>query len=470
MNDIIPSSARTRLRRRNLLKAGSLAGLGIGASSVLSACGASVDPAEANLYKRGPVKLDLDNADNPFGVDSAVPLDVTIFKGGYSDEYATEGHQVLYRDKFPEAEIIHVGTEQISEVVRPRLRSYSPPDVLMNAGGERVEMDQLVRDGELTDLSVLLQAPSIDDPKVTVGETLREGVIEAGQVGSGKEIWGLPYDFAGYGVWYSQTLFQQNGWQVPTTWTEFMALCAEIKSSGMAPWTYQGKFPYYMLDPIITLAVRHGGRDVMTGFEKDWGRGAWSDDSVELALESWAEFVSAGYVLEGTSSMTHLDAQDAWLQGEAAFIPCGSWLENEEKDDIPPDFEMGFLPIPAIEGSAAPDLVQGTPGEHYVVPKYANNPAGALEYLRIMLSAAGTTAWANHTSSLNVVRGVSFETDRPGVSALRPYLEDDDNLYKNTMEVEHGTFVQQVLFPEINALMKGDRSASQFLSNVKSAL
>lgn len=460
----------TGMQRRKLLKAGSTIGAGVGAAALLTACGDVVDPAEANQHKRGPVRLDLSNADNPFGVDGEVPLDVTIFKGGYSDEYATEGHQVLYNKKFPDAEIIHVGTAQISEVVQPRFRSYSPPDVLMNAGGERIELDQLVRDGELTDLRDLLGAPSIDDPSVTVAETLRDGVMEAGQFGSGDEVFGLPYDFAGYGLWYSQKLFDENGWPIPTTWAEFMAVCTEIKASGMAPLTYQGKFPYYMLDPIITLAVRHGGREVMTGFEEDWGRDAWSHDSVELAAESWAEFVSQGFVLEGTASMSHLDAQDAWLEGEAAFIPCGSWLENEEKDDIPEDFDMGFIPVPALDGSAEPDLVQATPGEHYVVPRYSNNPAGALEYLRIMLSKAGTDAWVNHTSSLNVVSSVSVDTDRPGVKALAPYLEDDRNLYKNTMEINHGTFVQQVLFPEITALMTGDVSATQFLDDVKRGL
>lgn len=467
MRNLLSSAS---IRRRKLLKMGSLAGVGLGAASVLSACGQAVDAAEANRYNRGPVRLDLDNADNPFGVDGTVPLDITIFKGGYSDEYATEGHQVLYNEKFPEAEIIHVGTEQIAEVVQPRFRGYAPPDLLMNAGGERLEMDQLVRNGELTDLRDLLRAPSIDDPSLTVEETLRDGIIDAGRIGPGDEVFGLPYDLAGYGLWYSQKLFNDNGWPVPTTWNEFMEVCEEIKASGMAPLTYQGKFPYYMLDPIITLAVRHGGRDVITGFQEDWGRDAWSHESVELALEAWEDFVAKDYILEGTASMSHLDAQGAWLQGEAAFIPCGSWLENEEKDNIPPDFNMGYIPVPALEGSREPNLVQATPGEHYVVPRYANNPAGAFEYLRIMLSTAGTEAWVNHTSSLNVVAGAKFETDRPGVSALAPYLEDDANLYKNTMEIEHGTFVQQVLFPGITKLLTGNTTATELLDEVKREL
>ncbi|GAA4897951.1 N-acetylglucosamine transport system substrate-binding protein [Stackebrandtia albiflava] len=464
-----PSAAMRRMRRRTLMKAGALAGLGAGASTFLAACGGA-EAAEENRYLRGPVELDYGNPDNPFGVNGDVPLDVTIFKGGYSDEYATKGHQVIYGNKYPYAEIIHVGTEQISEVVKPRFRSYNPPDVLMNAGGERMEMDQLVNDGQLTDLRVLLDAPSIDDPAKTVAETLRDGVVEAGRLGTGDEVWGLPYDFAGYGLWYSQRLFDEYGWQVPQTWFEFMTVCEQIKADGVAPFTYQGRFPYYMMDPIVTLAVKHGGRGVMEGFDEDWGPDAWDHDSVRLAAEAWEEFIGKGFLLEGTVSMSHLEAQDAWIAGDAAFLPCGSWLENEEKNDLPGDYQMKFLPIPPLDGSAEPELVQGTPGEHFVVPRYANNPAGGLEYLRIMLSEAGTTAWVNNTSSLNVVSGATVETDRSGVQSLAPFLADDANLYQNTIEVEHGTFVQEVLFPQITALMRGDASASDFIRAVKAQL
>lgn len=467
MRKSVQSRSEIRLGRRQVLRAGSLAGAGVGASALLSACGEATDEADVNSHKRGPVELNYEDGNNPFGVDGDVPLDVTIFKGGYSDEYATDGHEVLYANKFPNAEIIHLSTEQISEVVQPRMRSFDPPDVLMNAGGERMEMDQLVEDGQLLDLRVLLEAPSYDDPSKTVGDTLRAGVPESGHIGGGEEVWGLPYDFAGYGLWYSQKLFRDNDWEPPKTWTDFINLCAQIKAAGIAPMTYQGKFPYYMLDPIITLAVRHGGRDVINGLNDDFGSGSWGHDSLEMAVQAWEDFVKSGYLLEGSTQMTHLVSQDAWMAGDAAFIPCGSWLENEQKDSTPEDFEMGFIPIPSLDGSLEPNLVQASPGEHFVIPKFANNPAGGLEYLRLMLSAAGSAAWTDHTAALNVVSGVEFKTERPGVSQLKPYLDDDANLFNNTIEVEHGTFVLETLYPAITDLMRGEVKASDFIKKVQ---
>jgi alpha-glucoside transport system substrate-binding protein len=37
-------------------------------------------------------------------------------------------------------------------------------------------------------------------------------------------------------VWYSPSLFQKNGWQVPTSWDDLMKLTDTIQKSGMTPW------------------------------------------------------------------------------------------------------------------------------------------------------------------------------------------------------------------------------------------
>ena len=37
-------------------------------------------------------------------------------------------------------------------------------------------------------------------------------------------------------VWYSPTMFEENGWTVPTTWDEMIALSDTIAASGIKPW------------------------------------------------------------------------------------------------------------------------------------------------------------------------------------------------------------------------------------------
>lgn len=465
-----PGSAKTHLiSRRDVMYTGVTAVAGLASAMAMRAWATADDATARAMPLRGRVRPS-GNPDNPFGVDGAVPLDVVVFKGGYSDEYATDGHERLYRRRFPEAKVSHLGTQQIREVVEPKLRAYKPPDLVMNGGGERLPFDQLVSDGDLLDLRVLLEAPSYDDPYRTVRQTLRDSVVQAGRLGSDQEVWGLPYGFEGYGLWYSRRLLNDNGWSEPQTWQQFMELCARIKDSGLAPFTYPGRYPTYMLDPIITLAVRHGGVAVYDNLESDFGAAAWRQDSLRAAADAWQQFVAAGFVLAGSRGFTHRQAQAKWAQGEAVFVPCGSWLENEEKATLTPEFDLGFMPVPALSGSRSPRLVQASPGEHFVVPRYAKNPAGALEYLRMALSARGCQEWTSRTSSPNAVADATVDNAGPGVTALKPYLDDDANLYTCNLEVAHDGFGAATLYPAITDLMHGDATAKQFIARLADAV
>ncbi len=42
-----------------------------------------------------------------------------------------------------------------------------------------------------------------------------------------------------------------------------MALCEEIKGAGIAPMAHQGKYPYYIQQFLMDLAVKHGGHEVI---------------------------------------------------------------------------------------------------------------------------------------------------------------------------------------------------------------
>src|SRR5688572_3730378 len=59
------------------------------------------------------------NADNPLGVKEDAPLEVVIFNGGFGEEYA-KAHEAMYKERFPNAEIKHSATQQISQTLQPR--------------------------------------------------------------------------------------------------------------------------------------------------------------------------------------------------------------------------------------------------------------------------------------------------------------------------------------------------------------
>src|SRR5688500_18656500 len=70
----------------------------------------------------------------------------------------------------------------------------------------------------------------------------------------------LPYYLTLNGWWYNVNLFEEKGWRPPGTYDELLALCEKIKATGIAPITYQGKYPYYALQGFfLPWAISIGG-------------------------------------------------------------------------------------------------------------------------------------------------------------------------------------------------------------------
>jgi N-acetylglucosamine transport system substrate-binding protein len=112
--------------------------------------------------------------------------------------------------------------------------------------------------------------------------------------------------------------------------------------------------------------------------------------------------------MQGTEGLDHIQSQTAWNQGKAAFIPSGSWLENEQKPVAPKDFETTATFTPLLEGSKLPvDCTEISAGENFIVPAKAKNKAGGLEYLRLMLSKEGAGKFTELTGSPTVVKGAA---------------------------------------------------------------
>lgn len=133
-------------------------------------------------------------------------------------------------------------------------------------------------------------------------------------------------------------------------------------------------------------------------------RGAWENDAVVQAVSMVAQIASNDFVMDGTEALNHTESQAEWLKGNAAFIPCGTWLENEMKEVTPDGFDMVLAPIPAIDASSAASVMASS-GETYFVPSAAANPEAGMEYLRCLLSKDSAKFFAENVSSMMPVVG-----------------------------------------------------------------
>jgi N-acetylglucosamine transport system substrate-binding protein len=399
------STALLLTTRRTLL-----AGAGALAAASLTAC-------VTNAGKSDDSRKGTADAGNPLGVAKDAPLEVVIFKGGYGDQYAQSARDG-YKQRHPDASIDYKAIQRVGEVLQPRFIADDPPDVVDNTGAGRLDLATLVASGKLRDLSELLDAPSLDDPDTNVRDTLLPGVVEEGTF-DGKPLV-LNYSSVLWGIWYSKSLFAQRGWAYPKTWPDMLALCADIKKAGVAPWTWQGKYPEYMNDPLISLAAKAGGLDLVRAVD-NLEPNTWKNPAMLAAVNAIHELVARGYVMTGSEGLSHTEAQNAWSKGQAAFIPCGSWLESEQQQVTPAGFDMVMGTVPALGGDdkLPAGAVMSASSESFLVPAKAKNGQGGLEYLRILFSRGVARGFAENSKALPVVRGATDGLTLPsGLSSV----------------------------------------------------
>jgi len=395
------------LNRRDFLRIST--GLALGA--VAAACAPAKPtpaPTEVPEVPEAPAAPELPFEVAPEAID---PLNVEkgtaegiFFEGGYGIDYIKYAADIL--DKLhPETEISVTGIQRVDEQLRPRFIAGNPPDVIDNSGAGNLDTTALAAEGQLLDLEPLMNAAALDTPGKLFKETLFPGSQEVG-VFDGKQLF-LNIAYTVFGVWHSKSLFEKKGWEYPKMWDDMLDFCAMIKKeTDMSPWTYQGKYPGYMVfGVLVPLIYKIGGNQAIINLD-NLEPDAWRAPEVKEAVNLMYQLAEQDYIMPGTAGLTHTESQAEWLQGKAVFLPCGTWLENEMKGLTPDGFDMVVKPVPGIEaGKGSPESIYASSGETYFVPAKAKNPRTGMEFLRCLMSKAGAKYFVTEVASMMPIIG-----------------------------------------------------------------
>ncbi len=398
-----------KVDRRTLIRMVAAAGLAVPSAGFLAACATGGGESEN-------VRTGEKSAENPFGVKADAPLEFFNFEGGYGKDWPNFPAD-MYKKKFPRAAVTLKGSPSPKDILQPRFVQGNPPDLIYVSG---LNIRVLAEGGQLAELADLVEAPSIDDPSRKVKDLLIPGAAESGFY-NGKK-YAQPYFNAAWGVWYSKSLFAQQGWEYPKTWDEMMALAPKIKAAGIAPWTHAGKAPFYIQTAILATASKIGGREVGVAVD-NLQPNAWKNPALIEAANRFYELVKKGFMLEGSEALTHTQSQTYWAEKKAAFIPVGSWLETEMGSVIPAGMDMALMPLP--NSSASDKLpfeaLQVDATGSFVVPAQAKNPAGGKEFLRMMLTKGAAKNFTTLAKDLTVMAGAADDVD--GSAAFKSVRE-----------------------------------------------
>ena len=260
----------------------------------------------------------------------------------------------------------------------------------------------LVAENQLMPLDEAL-AGKPDSGDGTWKETFDPAILALGQQ-NGKQ-WVLPYFYNVMGWWYDPIVFEKNGWKTPKTYEELLVLCEQIKQKGMAPITFQGKYPYYMVEGmLLPWCYSIGGKSAIDDAE-NLEPGAWNSPAMLQAATMIDELNKKGNFQKGAVSMSHTESQQEFVQGKAAMIPCGTWLSSEMKNVMPPTAKMEFMLPPVVVGG------QGDPTnvligiEPWMIPSKAKNPNAAVAFYKYMTSLEKAKQFVEQKGTLMAIKG-----------------------------------------------------------------
>ena len=218
------------------------------------------------------------------------------------------------------------------------------------------------------------------------------------------------------GIVYNETLFAKYGWSIPTTNQELLALCEKIKTdtnNKVAPFVYPGKIKGYFDFMGMTYWLQASGVDGLKEF--------YRFESVEVynynqqpgsgklqALEAFTEVFGpdVNYSLKGSMSLTHTEAQIAFLNGSAAMTINGSWLEREMINDLKTSSaKMRMMPFPSIESAQKDEngnyikVNYGAVPDYMFIPKAAPEKDGAKKFIAFTAKEEMLCLFAKYTGS-----------------------------------------------------------------------
>ncbi len=414
----------------------------------------------------GAATMPTGEAVNPLKVKEDAPLDVVIFKGGYGDEYAINA-EAIYQKMFPKAKVSHQGIQRLQEQLQPRFVGGNPPDAIDNSGAGNLDTAALVAEGQLSDYADLMEAPSFDSPGKKFKDTLLPGSQDTGKY-DGKQFV-LNYVYSVTGIWYSEKLIKEKNWTLPKTWDDMLKLCEEIKKTGVAPFTYTGKYPQYLYMILMPMIYKAGGIEAIKKID-NLEANAWKQPEVKAAAEALYQLIDKGYIMPGSEGLSHTESQSEWLKGKAVFIPCGSWLENEMKGQIPDGFNMAVMPIPSLSSSDKVPFegIQASAGEGFIVPSKGKNVPGGKEFMRILFSKQGGRFFAENTKSLTVVQGSAEGLDLG--SAFASVKKVSDAAGNNTFIYQFAGWYKKMgddIKDQLGAMMAKKLSPADFITKAQ---
>lgn len=173
----------------------------------------------------------------------------------------------------------------------------------------------------------------------------------------GMQIW---HNSPEYVMLYNKTLFEENGWEVPTTYEELKTLCAAIYETGITPWFmpgadgWQHQLAFFQIGGVYEEATP-GLYEALNNNEAVFADNA---KMIEV-LEQFKEFSDLGYFGEDWIGTDSTNMANEFADRNCAMAVCNSSYIKQIIDETGTTDEFGLFIEPLGDNTWFPSSPAG---------------------------------------------------------------------------------------------------------------
>ena len=320
-------------------------------------------------------------------------------------------------------ELIIDSPNDANTILKTRFIREDYPDII--AIGGDINYSNHLDAGMLMDISDYEGLDSIKDAYLDIDKELEFVPVEG--------VYAVPYVANAAGILYNKDIFDENGWEIPTTWDELTALCEEIQAAGMQPFYFGFKDSWTCLAPWNAISVDLAPSDVCAQVNR--GETTFTDNYREVAekTKSLLEFCQ-----DDPFAYSYNDACTAFARGEAVMFPIGSYAVPQIQS-VNPDINIDSFVMPASNDPEENVLNSGNDLQFSVMAE-CEHKEEAYEVLDFLLEDENLQAYIDDQNAIPCKEG-DFDL-APMLDGMKSYIEEgkvvdyQDHHYPSEMSVD----------------------------------
>ena len=304
-------------------------------------------------------------------------------------------------------------------------------------------------------------ASPIDDVWQKIGSNFPDAMKQLSKGADGKYYFVPLYTYP-WAMFYRKSVFKEHGYEVPTTWAQFIALCKQMKKDGLVPIAFGDKDAWPALGTFDQINFRTNGYDFHV--ELMAGKASWTDAKVRATFDNWAEILP--YSQEGSTGRTWQDAAQTLVSKKAGMYLLGTFV-GQQFTNATDAADLDFFAFPEIDPSFGQDTVEA-PTDGFMLSKSPKNKAGSVQLLEFLGTPEAEQIYLK--ADPNVV-AASSNADTSSYSALQKkayaMISGAKNLTQFMDRDSRPDFTSTVMQPALQKFIRDPKGIDSLLSSIE---